>query len=33
VLAAATIGDKVWIDKNGNGLQDDGSDGGKAGVK
>ncbi|MBV6323851.1 SdrD B-like domain-containing protein [Duganella violaceipulchra] len=32
VLAAATIGDKVWIDKNGNGLQDDGSDSGKAGV-
>ncbi|MES2159525.1 MAG: SdrD B-like domain-containing protein, partial [Pseudomonadota bacterium] len=29
---AATIGDKVWIDKNGNGLQDDGSDSGKAGV-
>ncbi|MFC0168281.1 SdrD B-like domain-containing protein [Pseudoduganella danionis] len=32
VVAAATIGDKVWIDKNGNGLQDDGSDSGKAGV-
>ncbi|WP_332855801.1 SdrD B-like domain-containing protein [Duganella sp. S19_KUP01_CR8] len=32
VLAAATIGDKVWIDKNGNGLQDDGSDSGKSGV-
>jgi len=32
LLAAATIGDKVWIDKNGNGLQDDGSDSGKAGV-
>jgi protocatechuate 3,4-dioxygenase beta subunit len=31
LLAAATIGDKVWIDKNGNGLQDDG-DSGKAGV-
>jgi hypothetical protein len=24
VLAAATIGDRVWIDKNGNGVQDDG---------
>ncbi|OEZ59057.1 SdrD B-like domain-containing protein [Duganella sp. HH105] len=32
LLAAATIGDKVWIDKNGNGLQDDGSDSGKSGV-
>ncbi|RFP13729.1 SdrD B-like domain-containing protein [Duganella sp. BJB475] len=32
VVAAATIGDKVWIDKNGNGLQDDGSDSGKSGV-
>jgi len=32
VLAAATIGDKVWIDKNGNGLQDDGCDSGMAGV-
>ena len=31
VLAAATIGDRVWIDKNGNGLQDDGESG-KAGV-
>jgi serine-aspartate repeat-containing protein C/D/E len=31
VLAAATIGDRVWIDKNGNGLQDDGESG-KSGV-
>ena len=31
LLAAATIGDRVWIDKNGNGVQDDG-DTGKAGV-
>ncbi|MYM26026.1 hypothetical protein GTP46_25690 [Duganella sp. FT135W] len=31
VLAAATIGDRVWIDKNGNGIQDDG-EAGKSGV-
>ncbi|WP_343733224.1 SdrD B-like domain-containing protein [Duganella sp.] len=31
VLAAATIGDRVWVDKNGNGLQDDGETG-KSGV-
>jgi serine-aspartate repeat-containing protein C/D/E len=31
VLAAATIGDRVWLDKNGNGLQDDGESG-KSGV-
>jgi protocatechuate 3,4-dioxygenase beta subunit len=31
VLAAATIGDRVWIDKNGNGVQDDGESG-KSGV-
>ncbi|TFW29789.1 SdrD B-like domain-containing protein [Duganella callida] len=31
VVAAATIGDRVWIDKNGNGIQDDG-EAGKAGV-
>nr|WP_315257127.1 SdrD B-like domain-containing protein [uncultured Duganella sp.] len=31
VLAAATIGDRVWLDKNGNGVQDDGESG-KAGV-
>lgn len=31
VVAAATIGDRVWIDKNGNGVQDDG-EAGKAGV-
>ena len=31
VLAAATIGDRVWIDNNGNGLQDSG-EAGKSGV-
>jgi protocatechuate 3,4-dioxygenase beta subunit len=31
VLAAATIGDRVWIDNNGNGLQDSGETG-KSGV-
>ncbi|NYE60388.1 protocatechuate 3,4-dioxygenase beta subunit [Duganella sp. 1224] len=31
VLAAATIGDRVWIDKNANGIQDDGESG-KSGV-
>ncbi|MHA4871270.1 SdrD B-like domain-containing protein [Duganella sp. PWIR1] len=31
VLAAATIGDRVWIDKNGNGLQDS-DESGKSGV-
>ncbi|WP_166454817.1 SdrD B-like domain-containing protein [Duganella aquatilis] len=31
VLAAATIGDRVWIDKNANGIQDDG-EAGKSGV-
>ncbi|MET0264441.1 MAG: SdrD B-like domain-containing protein [Duganella sp.] len=31
VLAAATIGNRVWFDKNGNGVQDDGESG-KAGV-
>jgi protocatechuate 3,4-dioxygenase beta subunit len=31
VLAAATIGDRVWLDKNGNGIQDDGESG-KSGV-
>ncbi|NGZ84687.1 SdrD B-like domain-containing protein [Duganella aceris] len=31
VLAAATIGDRVWLDKNGNGVQDDGESG-KSGV-
>lgn len=31
VLAAATIGDRVWIDNNGNGLQDSGESG-KSGV-
>jgi uncharacterized surface anchored protein len=31
VLAAATIGDRVWIDKNANGIQDDG-EAGKVGV-
>ncbi|MBV7534453.1 carboxypeptidase regulatory-like domain-containing protein [Duganella sp. sic0402] len=31
VLAAATIGDRIWLDKNGNGVQDDGESG-KSGV-
>ncbi|MET0322486.1 MAG: SdrD B-like domain-containing protein, partial [Duganella sp.] len=31
LLAAATIGDRVWLDKNGNGIQDSGESG-KAGV-
>jgi protocatechuate 3,4-dioxygenase beta subunit len=31
LLGAATIGDRVWIDKNGNGVQDDGETG-KSGV-
>ncbi|HEX5341736.1 MAG TPA: SdrD B-like domain-containing protein [Duganella sp.] len=31
VLAAATIGDRVWLDKNGNGLQD-ADESGKSGV-
>jgi len=31
VLAAATIGDRVWLDKNGNGVQDSGESG-KSGV-
>ncbi len=31
VVAAATIGDRVWLDKNANGIQDDGESG-KSGV-
>jgi len=31
VVAAATIGDRVWLDKNGNGIQDSGESG-KSGV-